>query len=212
MSDSVHHRPVGDDLGLDDLDPEERASLTAEQIEGVRTPAALVGRFRLRRLARDVIPFWCGALLVPMFAGLGAPLAAVGLALLLVALFVWRERRVVRVIDIDEAGGLRLGRHGILDWGDVDVLDVRPSPPLLTPKSRRPAAVWTLRARFTMRDGRTIRLAPGQLFQIRPRRRPLGIDQLARHLRRLARAAALTVTTTDEELGAWRAEVSPAPR
>jgi hypothetical protein len=193
------------DAGLSELDPEERASLTDEQVAAVQRPPALVGWFRLHRLPRDVMPFWCGALLVPIVAGLGAPLAAAALAAAVIGLFVWRQRRVVRVFEIDETGAVHLGRHGPIDWGDVDDVVVRPTPPRFVPAAQRGYHVWVLKARFRLRDGRTIRLAPGQLFQTRPQRQPIGIDQLARHLRRLARDAGLTVTTTDKDRGAWRA-------
>ena len=184
---------LADELGLD---PEEIEDLAGRPPAALAAPAGssgLQGRFVIRRRARDVMPFYVGALLVPIVAGLGAPvLAGAGAAVLVVAFVVHHRRRLAR-FEVDAQGRLDIRGAGRIDWGDVTSVSYRLRHPWLSP--RRPALAKDVTAvvRIRRASGRDLRLAQGQLWQLRPQRRPLSFDNLSRYLRRQATAAGLTV-------------------
>jgi hypothetical protein len=186
------------------LDPEEVASLTPQVVGSARRRPDLAGRFRVMRRGRDFLPFVFGLMLAPAIAGLGAPvLAAVGTALLVVA-WVVRGRIRVAVFDIDAFGHIDLHRHGRIDWQAVQEVSFAYRYPWATPAgSLERTAGETAVVRFRLRDGRSLRLAQGQLFQIRPTRQPVGLHRLARFLRTRAVGAGLKVEKLPN--GAWRA-------
>lgn len=196
-------RSVGAELGLA---PDELDALPPQLIETVRRPPDLMGPFRIYRRARDVMPFLIGLMLVPIGAGLGEPvIAALGLVLLAVA-WVVRSRTRVAVFDIDALGRLDLGRHRTVDWYAVDEVTFGFRYAWATPKSSiHHAASETAVVRIRLRDGRTVRLAQGQLFQTRPPRRPIALADLGRFLRRQATAAGLKVEKLGGGNGRWRA-------
>lgn len=202
---------LGAVLGLDPAEVDDLAEVPPESLAG---PPGLHGRFLIRRRARDVMPFYIGALLVPMVAGLSAPtLAGAGAAVLVVALVVHHRRRLAR-FDIDVLGRIDVRHAGRIDWDDVEAVSFRLRYPWLS--SRRPALVKGLSAvvRIHRTGGRNLRLAQGPLWQIRPVRRPLSLDNLGRHLRDQAKAAGLSVEQLPGRREGWTAtrRARPTPR
>lgn len=195
------------------LEAEEVASVTPEVVEAARRPPALLGRFRIMRRARDVIPFYLGVLLAAIVGGMGQPGVAVAVLAGLVVAWVWRSRVRVAVFDIDRAGHLDLHQYGRVEWRLVDELTFGYLYPWLAPEvGITKAANETAVVRIRMHDGRTLRLAQGQLFRIRPGRQPVGLNRLATFLRQQARAAGLRVETLPGGKGRWRATRRPADR
>lgn len=188
------------------LDPREVDDLANGVVAAERAPGALMGRFRVTRLAREVMPFWIGLLLAPMLAGLGAPVPGALLLVAVVGGFFVHARRRASVFDIDALGRIEFRHHRPLDWPHIAEITFALQPPLGFSLGSRPAqAGTTMQLRFQRSDGSTLRVARGQVFQIRPTRRPIGYDQLSRHLRAAARRAGMVVETTDSTRAAWRA-------
>ena len=187
------------------LDPQEVEGLAPQVVEAERSPSDLTGRFRVMRLARDVMPFWIGLILAPILIGLGAPVPGGLLLVAVVVGFLVHARRRVAVFDIDALGRMEFRHHGPLEWADIAEITFALRPPLGFALGSLSGGPATLELRFRRCDGSTLKVAPGQIFQIEPTRRPLGYDQLSRHLRRAARRAGMGVEHTDRERAAWRA-------
>jgi hypothetical protein len=194
---------VAAELGLE---PEEVESLSPNVVKTARRPPDLVGRFRIYRRGRDIMPFVIGVILMPILAGLGArEMAAAGLVLL-VAVWVFRAWIRVAVFDIDEQGRLDLQRHGTVNWHEVEEVTFRYRHPWATVRrSIEREAGETAAVRIRVRDGRSLRLAQGQLFRVKPSREPIGLYRLSRFLKKQAGAAGLKVKNLPGGEGRWRA-------
>jgi len=198
--------------GVDDadlfagLDPEEIEDLSPEVLQEARTPPPLQGRFRIHRQARDTMPFLIGLALAPMFAGLGAPLAGLAIGVVAVVGFIVRSRRRVAVFEIDAAGRISFARRGPIDWAAVESVTYRIRHQLFEAKMReshRGPSTGVLRVHF--RDRPYLKLAEGQLFQIAPTRRAVGLHLLSRTVKAEARSNGLVVKGRKGERDAWEA-------
>lgn len=186
------------------LAPEELESLTPAVVAATRQAPEFAGRFRIYRQARTFLPFVFAFMLLALVAQMGQPLPAAAGLVLLLAGWIVRGRIAVARFEVDSDGRLHTGRHGQVDWYEVEELTFRYRRPWLSPRNRiESIAGTTAQVRIRRRSGDTVRLAQGQLFRIRPGRRPVHLADLSRFLRRQARAAGMRVEDLGD--GRWRA-------
>lgn len=172
--------------------PEEVAALREVEVTAAGPPG-LVGQFRIYRRPSTYLPFVFGVMLAAIVAQLGQPLIAAGGVGALALGWLVRGRFSVCRFAIDPQGRLSLGRHGQLDWYAVERVEFRFRRPWLAGNTVAGHAGTTAQIRLRYRDGGTVRLARGQLFQIKPRRRPAHLADLGGYLRQQASTAGMTV-------------------
>jgi hypothetical protein len=191
------------------LEVSELDALTPGTVEAERKPPALMGRFRIMRRGRDIMPFVLGLVLAPMISALGEPeIAAAGLGVVVVGWFAHGRRRAA-VFVIDHAGRMQFRRHGLVEWTEVDRATFRYRYPWMSVKgSLERAAGETALVRIYRRGQRPLRLAQGQLFQIKPKRQPISYRRLSGFLREQAKASGMTVQPLRGKKGAWSASRS----
>jgi hypothetical protein len=191
------------------LEASELDALAPEAVEAQRRPPGLVGRFRIMRQMRNVMPFLIGVILMPIVSGLGQPVAAAAGLVLVVVGWLVHSRRRAAVFEIDQAGRMVFRNHGLVDWADVDQATFRYRYPWASVHgSLDRAAGETAVIRIHRRGRRPLRLAQGQLFQIKPTRQPISYHRFGRFLREQATAAGMEVKPSPGKKGAWSASRS----
>jgi hypothetical protein len=187
------------------LDPEEVESLTPQVVANERRPTELVGRFRVHRLAREIMPFWMGLIIGGAVVGLAGPVPGGAVIGLVVLAWLIRSQRRIAVFDIDEAGNIEFKNWGPVEWGAVREVSYHIRHPWFTPKGRRPFVVATAVVRIHADGRRTLRLAQGTLFQTKPTRRAMPYSRLSTLLKARAKSAGMKVQRTDKGEAGWRA-------
>lgn len=154
---------------------------------------ALVGEFRvLRRPAAVLAVFW-GLALAAIIMGLEQPVAAAGLAVMVIAVAITFDRRRVARLRIGHDGALSLpGALDHVDFATLAVLDFAYRYPRGVPEFRK-ASYETVALRFQTADGRVVTLARGSLWRVKPDRAPIAYARLERLLRDQARKAGMTI-------------------
>lgn len=186
------------------LDAEEVASLEPAAARPQRTTSGMVGRFRVHRLARDILPFWIGLIVGGAVVGLAGPIPGGTVIAAVVVLWIVRAKTRVAVFDVDEAGSIELRNWGRLEWPDVEEVSYHVRPPLFSGGDRLGRASTAV-VRIKARGRRTLRLAQGMLFQTKPTRRVVTYDKLSKLLKDGARAAGLKIERTEKGKAGWRA-------
>lgn len=198
-------RTIGELAAALGLDPAEVADLGAH---AEPAPAGrehpLHGDYRVLRRPGGVILAFAGLVLAAIVAGLEQPLAAAGLALAVVVLWVLFSARRVAHVRIGPSGELSLpGKLDPVSFSELVKIEFAYRYPAGVPEFRR-AEHETIELRLHTARGAVVTLSRGPIWQIRPRRAPFAYSRLERFLLEQAQRSGMTVERGKERWTARR--------
>lgn len=165
---------------------------------------ALVGEFRVLRRPAAVLAVIWGLVLAAIVLGLEQPVAAGGLAVMVVAVAIAADRRRVARLHIGHDGALSLpGALDHVDFATLAALDFAYRYPMGVSEFRK-ASYETVALRFQTAEGRVVTLARGPLWRVKPDRAPIAYARLERLLREQARQAGMTILARTDGWSARR--------
>ncbi len=176
------------------FDADEAAAIAGQIDAPASGPGhAMTGEYRVLRGSAAPILAFSGLVLGAAVIGLGQPTAGAGLIVAVLTLYILQGMRRVARIHIDAAGDLAFPGHSArIDPAELQGIDFAYHyPPGIAEHQK--AAAETVDLRLTLRGDRSITLARGPLWRIRPRREPVAYVELERLLSAMAKAAGLKV-------------------
>lgn len=176
------------------FDPEEAAAIAA-QIDAPATGPGhdMAGEYRVLRGAAEPILTFCALVIAGTVIGLGQPV--IGALIIAAAIASWVIHGALRGarLRIDAAGAPGFpGRVERIEPADLVGIDFAwRYPPWIAEHQKAASETIDLRLRLT--GGRTVKLAHGPLWRIKPRREPVAFHRLERLLSVWARESGLKI-------------------
>lgn len=187
-------REIAAEAGRLGFDPEEAAAIAAR----IDAPASgpghdMAGEYRVLRGAAEPILTFSALVIAGTMIGLGQPV--IGALIIAAAVASWFIHGALRVdrLRIDAAGAPGFpGRLDRIEPAELVRIDFAWRYPPWTAEHQK-AASETIDLRLHLTGGRTVRLAHGPLWRVKPRREPVAYHRLERRLSAWAREAGLKI-------------------
>lgn len=193
---------VASQLGFD---ADEAAEIAAKIDAPATGPAhAMAGEYKVLRGSAEPILSFSALVIAAAVISLDQPIVGVGIIFAVVASWFIRSARRLARLRIDPASTFGFPGHvEQISWDEIVRIDFAYRYPWAASRLRR-AAFETVILRLRLRGDRSVQLARGPLWRIRPQRAPIAYAQLERWLLAQVRHTGMKIQRTGSSWTARR--------